>query len=342
MSRAAATRLMLIDTRHQQLAEVEISSLPSLLGPRDLLVVNDAATLPASLSARTASGECVEVRLLEGPYSSLTRAVLFGAGDYRTPTELRAAPPRLTRGDTLWIGGSALRIESVSSLSPRLVELSWLGDAPARFALLYRAGRPVQYSYIDAPLALWDVQTSFASRPWAVEMPSAARPLSGAVLLALQKRGIPLASLTHAAGLSATGDEALDAALPLPERYDIPRATVDAVERTLDAGGRVVAVGTSVVRALEDSARRTGRVVSGEQTAELVLDHDTRPRVASGLLTGIHVPGESHFRLLSAFARADTLNRAAALAEAKHYRVHEFGDAALFLPGLLSAVRSAA
>lgn len=339
---APATRMLLVDTQRDELAEDYTSSLPSFLEARDLLVVNDAATLPASLHGVTASGEPVEVRLLEGPYQQTTRAVLFGRGDYRTMTEHRPPPPVLVHGDDITIGAVSLTVSAVSALSPRLIELSWPGDVSARFALLYRAGRPVQYSYVAEPLALWDVQTTFAARPWAVEMPSAARPLTGSVLLGLAARGVQVVTLTHAAGLSASGDEALDRALPLPERYEIPAPTVRAIEAARARGGRVVAVGTSVVRALEDSALRHGAVRAGTAVAELILDESTPPRVASGLLTGIHVPGESHYNLLSAFTKAGTLSRAAALAERRGYRIHEFGDAALFLPDLQKTRRLAA
>jgi S-adenosylmethionine:tRNA ribosyltransferase-isomerase len=336
------TRLLLVDTRTNELAEERATSLPRLLDARDLLVVNDAATLPAALFGVTASGEQVELRLLEGPYQQTTRAVLFGSGDYRTKTEQRPAPPLLALGDVITIGSASLSVSAVSALSPRLVELSWPQGVGDRFALLYRVGRPVQYSYVAEPLALWDVQTPFAARPWAVEMPSAARPLTGSVLLGLASRGVSIATLTHAAGLSASGDEVLDRAFPLPERYEIPAATVHAIECAKARGGRVVAVGTSVVRALEDSALRHGAVRAGTAVAELILDEHTLPRVASGLLTGIHVPGESHYKLLSAFARGSTLSRAAALAERRGYRIHEFGDAALLLPDLLASRRLAA
>jgi len=342
MSADRDTRLLLIDTAGDRLAESEVSALPELLDARDLLVVNDAATLPASLFGLTARGEPLEVRLLEGPYEATTRAVLFGRGDHRIPTEHRPKPPQLAVGDAVHVGPDRLEVVAVSPRSPRLVELAWPRTRAARFALLYRAGRPVQYSYVPEPLALWDVQTSFASRPWAVEMPSAARPLRGALLLALARRGIGIARLTHAAGLSATGDPTLDAALPLPERYDIPAETVRAIDDARARGGRIVAVGTSVVRALEDCVAATGALRAGERMAELVLDAHTRPRIASGLLTGIHVPGESHYRLLSAFARADTLARASVLALREGYRLHEFGDAALLLPRIVDAARNAA
>jgi S-adenosylmethionine:tRNA ribosyltransferase-isomerase len=334
------TRMLLVDTEAHALGESRIAALPTLLDVRDLLVVNDAATLPASLLA-SVGAEPVEVRLLEGPHGETTRAVLFGLGDYRTATELRPAPPKLAVGDVIAVGPARLTVAAVSSLSPRLVTLSWPGDRAARFALLYRAGRPVQYSYVPEPLALWDVQTPFAARPWAVEMPSAARPLDFAVLRSLGQRGVAIARLTEAAGLSATGDPAIDAALPMPERYEIPPETVHAIAETRGRGGRVIAVGTSVVRALEDAFARHGRVVAGAATATLVLSPSTTPRVVAGLLTGIHAPGESHYQLLAAFCEAETLTRATELARVRGYRPHEFGDAALLVPGVLRARRAA-
>ncbi|MET0341973.1 MAG: S-adenosylmethionine:tRNA ribosyltransferase-isomerase [Polyangiales bacterium] len=334
------TRLLVVDTADGTLEERDVGALPALLDARDLLVVNDAATLPASLSA-TFAGEPVEVRLVEGPHRATTRAVLLGRGDHRTPTEHRPPPPRVRAGDVLRIGSAALTVAEVSTLSPRLVTLAWEGDQDARFALVYRAGRPVQYSHAPLPRALWDVQTMFASRPWAVEMPSAARPLDFALLSTLLKKGIAVARVTEAAGLSSTGDPAIDDALPLPERYEIPPATVRAIDATRARGGRVVAVGTSVVRALEDSAGRHGRVVAGAAMATLVLSPSTKPRVVAGLLTGIHVPGESHYQLLGAFAEDEMLTRATAVARERGLRPHELGDAALLLPGVLATRRAA-
>ena len=123
------------------------------------------------------------------------------------------------------------------------------------WSALYLHGRPVQYAYEPRPLQLWRVQTPYAARPWASEMPSAGRPLRWSCSRGLARAGCGLASLTHAAGLSSTGDPALDAALPLPERYEIPPSTVGAVAEARRRGGRMVAVGTTVVRALEGAAR---------------------------------------------------------------------------------------
>ena len=186
-------------------------------------------------------------------------AVLFGAGDWHTRTEDRPPPPELAEGARLRFGALRATVGRHATLSPRLVELRFDGDGDALWAALYKEGRPVQYAHLAHDLPLWAVQTVYATRPWAFEMPSAGRPLSWEILLALRRRGVRWASLTHAAGLSATGDPAIDAALPLPEAFDIPAATARAVAETRARNGRVVAVGTTVVRALEGAAQQTRR-----------------------------------------------------------------------------------
>lgn len=200
------------------------------------------------------------------------------------------------------------------------------------YAALYRIGRPVQYAHQDRDLALWTVQTAYAGPPWAVEMPSAGRPLSWELLGALRRRGVELAWLTHAAGLSATGDPALDALLPLPERYRIPAATADAVHRARAAGRRVIAVGTTVVRALEGAARDRRRA-GGSGTTDLLIGPGTRLAAVDGLLSGIHAPSESHHRLLGAFAPPALLGAAWRRAQAGGYLRHELGDLCLVMPG---------
>ena len=151
-----------------------------------------------------------------------------------------------------------------------------------------------------------------------------ARPGSG-------RKGVAVASLTHAAGLSSTGDPAIDAALPLPERFDIPESTARAIAETRARGGRVIAVGTTVARALEGSAAMHGEVRAGEGVTDLILDRRSTPRVVDGLLTGMHSPAASHFHLLEAFAPPDLLRRVHAHAEAEGYLAHELGDSTLLL-----------
>ncbi len=155
--------------------------------------------------------------------------------------------------------------------------------------------------------------------------------------------------MTHEAGLSATGDAALDAALPFPERYEIPAPTALAIARTRDTGGRVVAAGTTVARALEGSASaHGGEVQAGRGLTDLRLSLGFERRVADGLLTGVHDPGTSHFELLGAFAPESLLRAAHRHAESRGYLGHEFGDACLILgsaegrPGLRGSAHSPA
>ena len=141
-----------------------------------------------------------------------------------------------------------------------------------------------------------------------------------------------MGTLTHAAGLSATGDPSLDAALPLPERYEIPSRTADAVASARRRGARIVAVGTTVLRALEGSAAAHGGVPrAGAGTTDLRIGPGYEPRAADGILTGVHVPGTSHHRLLAAMVAPALLDRALATAEAAGFQLHEFGDALLAL-----------
>jgi S-adenosylmethionine:tRNA ribosyltransferase-isomerase len=212
---------------------------------------------------------------------------------------------------------------------PRLVSLRFDGPADAVWAGLARHGRPIQYAHLPEPLALWDVWTSFAGPPFAFEAPSAGFALDWGTLLALRQRGILFATLTHAAGISSTGDEELDRRLPFDEPYRIPLATAQAVLRARASGGWVVAVGTTVVRALESAAMPDGRVRAGDGVATLRLGPTTPLRVVDAILTGVHESGTSHHELLRAFVGDTLLNRAEIELTGSGYRTHEFGDSVL-------------
>jgi S-adenosylmethionine:tRNA ribosyltransferase-isomerase len=163
-------------------------------------------------------------------------------------------------------------------------------------------------------------------------MPSAGRPLRWELLQNLVRQGIRVSRLTHETGLSSTGDEVLDRKLPLPERFEIPESTVSAIHVAKNRGGRVIAVGTSVVRALEGNMTfYGGRLVSGSGETDLKIRQGYTRQVVDGLLTGMHEPSDSHFRLLEAFADPDLLRQAHAAADENGYRSHEFGDSCLIL-----------
>jgi S-adenosylmethionine:tRNA ribosyltransferase-isomerase len=312
----------------ERLVDATVGELPGFLAPGDLLVVNDAATLPASL-AGTSDGAVLEARLFElDAERASARAILFGAGSWRTPTERRPAPPPLALGAEIRFGAE-LRARVARLLDGRVVELAFSERGATLLSAIYAHGRPVQYAYVAGRFELWHVQSRFAGRPWAFELPSAGRPLTFATLAELRRRGVRIAALTHAAGLSSTGSDALDRALPGPERYAIPARTAELVGATRAEGGRVIAVGTTVTRALEASAARRGQVGPGEGVARLSIGNAHRLRAVDALLTGVHAPGTSHFELLAAFAPRERLESAHAHAVRAGYLGHELGDSLL-------------
>jgi len=332
IQRPPDARLLAIDA-HRHIRHVRRNRFVDLLHEGDLVIANDAATLPASLhGTHQPSGSAVEVRLAGWQTSvedvSRFTAVLFGAGDYHTRTEHRPPPPRVSPGDGLILGPlSATVVELLGH--PRLISIRFHGDADAIWAGLTRHGRPIQYAHIPEDLALWDVWTSVAAAPIAFEPPSAGFVLDWKSLADMRAHGVRFATITHAAGISSTGDDELDRRLPLAEPYEISSATAEAIAATKAQGGRVIAIGTTVVRALEHAALRDGVVHAGRGVATQRLGEASHIRVVDAVLSGIHEPGSSHYDLLLAFVDAATLAQADADLMREGYRSHEFGDSVL-------------
>lgn len=306
-----------------------VLDLPRILSPGDVLVVNDAATLPAAVRFDH-DGSQIELRLVLGKDPVEADAILLGDGDRTMRTEERAEPLPLVSGALLSKGQLAVRIVSPDPRSPRRARVRIEGMPLRALRSLYDHGEVVQYAYIPDALELWDVQTVYAGRPWASEMPSAGRPLSFAMLTALRRRGISVARVTHGAGLSSTGDPTLDRELPFREHYRIDEDAARMIAAAQDAGRRVIAVGTTVVRALESAARMTGgRVAAMDTETDLRIDGSSELLVCDAIFTGIHEPGTSHFDLLTAFCPRTFLEHATAEAEKAGYLAHEFGDSML-------------
>ncbi|HEY1326502.1 MAG TPA: S-adenosylmethionine:tRNA ribosyltransferase-isomerase [Casimicrobiaceae bacterium] len=333
VQRPADARLLAVDAEGR-LTQLRRARWMDALQRGDLVVANDAATLPASLPARHArSRRTVELRLaghlprgMDGTPRFI--AVVFGEGDWRTRTEDRPLPPALEPGDRLATGDAAVVVEALAE-HPRLARVRFDMSDAALWSLLARRGRPIQYAHLDVELAPWDVWTPIASVPLAFEAPSAGFAIDWQGMQALRRRGIGFATLTHAAGISSTGDAELDARLPLPEPYHIPVATARAIERTRTGGGRIVAIGTTVVRALEHAAACDGIVSAGHGVADQRIGASTRLRIVDMLLTGTHEPGSSHYDVLRAFTGDETLARATLQLADSGYRTHEFGDSML-------------
>lgn len=326
-------RLMVVDARTGTLRDGHVRELAQLLRRGDVLVLNDSGTLPASLSGRV-DGREVELRLAGELGPGRFRALLFGEGTWRDDTDDRPPPPQLAPGASIALGhGLRAHVIEVDTRSHRLLEVRMEPSGDAFWRALYAIGRPIQYRYLAREMTLAELSTPFAARPWSVELPSAGRTLTQALLREMRDAGVEVHALTHAAGPSATGDPSLDAILPLPERYEIPAATARAVMRAKTEGRSVVAVGTTVTRALEGSFARHGEVRAGLGETDLRIGPTTPRHVVDALLTGAHDPSSSHYALLGAFAPAGLLTHAIAASARLGYLAHELGDGWLVIGG---------
>ena len=297
--------------------------LPALLDPGDLLVINTSATLPASLDAVRPGGTAVELHL-----STPLPAGLWVV-ELRRPAHPGTLPFRGdVSGETLTLPGGA-RVELLARY-PRSGRL-WVAvlHLPAGVDdYLAAHGRPIRYGHVDRDWPLSAYQTVYANEAGSAEMPSAGRAFTSDLITALVARGIGVAPVVLHAGVGSleTGE------LPAPEPFRVPSTTAERVNATRANGGRVIAVGTTVVRALETVADISGAAHPGEGWTELIVTAERGVRVVDGLLTGWHEPAASHLLMLEAVAGRDMLDDAYQAALAGRYLWHEFGDLHLLLP----------
>ncbi len=300
------------------------SDLPSILAPGDLLVINTSATLPAAVVAQAAGGGSTLMHY-SGWLDESRWIVELRRSDNAGPN-LAVVP-----GDVFALpGGVTLTLLHAHPDSDRARSRLWVAEvAPPTDARAYLSGhgRPIAYRHLARRLPLADHQTVYAAEPGSAEMPSAGRPFTRELLVRLMAAGIAIAPLTlHAGVSSAEADEP-----PAPEWYSVPASTARLVSQTRRAGGRVVAVGTTVVRALESVATDTD-VSAGAGWTDLVLGVSSRVRAVAGVITGLHTPESSHLLLLEAVAGRRLVSDAYDAAVAAGYLWHEFGDSMLFLP----------
>jgi S-adenosylmethionine:tRNA ribosyltransferase-isomerase len=299
------------------------SDLPGHLYPGDLLVVNESATVPAALTAQAADGTALELHLStpEPPPAAGARWIVELRRD---GARHGAARP----GDVIALpGGGTARLDARFLAADRL----WIAELalPAPLSgYLAKYGRPIRYAHQPEPRPLADHQTVFARVPGSAEMPSAGRPFTQRVLHALAGRGVGVARVLLHTGVSSQerGER------PYPERYAVSAATAARVNATRRAGGRVIAVGTTVTRALEAAAQADGTITAASGWTSLTITPERGTRAVDGLITGWHEPDASHLLLLEAVAGRALVERSYAAAVALRYRWHEFGDVHLLLP----------
>ena len=308
--------------------------LPQVLQAGDLLVVNTSGTLSASLQAERADGTRVELHISTelpghlwtvelrrlGPIASKPLQIAAAGETLRLPAEGRAtllAPypfgGNLLAASRLWAAALELPLPVVDYLA--------------------RYGSPIRYEHVPRPWPIADYQTVFATELGSAEMPSAGRPFTRELVSALLASGVGIAPLVLHTGVSSLEHHEP----PYEERYRVPRDTAERINGAHAAGRTVIAVGTTVVRALETVTDERGITHPGAGWTDLVIAPDDELRAVDGLLTGLHEPHATHLSMIRAIARrasergAALIDRAYREAIEHGYLWHEFGDTHLIL-----------
>ena len=302
--------------------------LPGLLEPGDLVVVNTSPTWPARLDVRRADGGVVPLHV-STELDDGSWVVELRRPDNSGP-DLGAEP-----GAVCTLPGGAPLVLRAPYPDPARPGRLWRADVPAGTrvaAELAAHGQPIRYGHLDRRFPLAAYQNVYAADPGgelaSAEMASAGRPFTAALVVALLTRGVTVAPLTLHAGVASP--ELHEP--PFPERFAVPEPTARLVTAARRAGSRVVAVGTTVTRALETATGEDGVTRAAAGWTDLVLGPDRPARAVSGLVTGLHEPASSHLRLLQAVAGDELVTAAYRAAADEGYRWHEFGDSMLFLP----------
>ena len=329
---ASRDDVRLLVARPGGLTHRRFADLADELDPGDLVVVNNSATVAGQLDVVDAHGRprvahlatplsdgtwVVELRTAPDADRAVLDAepglVLTAVPEHEAPVRLELLAPYPHEGSSPTGHGSRLW-------------RAWPSGPLERQVL--RHGRPIAYGYLDRRYPLDAYQSVFSRVPGSAEMPSAGRPFTASLLAALVARGVVVAPITLHTGVSS--QEAGEA--PQPERFEVPENTARQVVLTRAAGGRVVAVGTTVTRALETATGADGVTRPAHGWTDLVLGPDRPARTVTGLITGLHVPEASHLQLLEAVAGPELVRAAYTRAVTERYLWHEFGDSMLFLP----------
>ncbi len=313
-----AVRLLVATRSDGAIEHGRFRDLPAILAPGDLLVVNVSATLPAALGARTEDGSRVRVHFA-------TRAPRLD--EHWRVVEIRSADGSRPRGghtgeEVSLDGGASLQLVAPYASGARLMLARFDGPGSVE-QYLARHGAPIRYSHVSRGWPLSAYQNVYATTPGSAEMPSAGRPFTAELITRLAARGVLVAPITLHTGVSSP--ERHEA--PFPEQFSVPESTARLVVATEEWGGRVIAVGTTVVRALETAA-----LGESEGWTGLVITPDRELKLVDGMITGWHEPEASHLQMLEAIAGHELLERSYESALEHGYLWHEFGDSHLILP----------
>jgi S-adenosylmethionine:tRNA ribosyltransferase-isomerase len=314
---------LLVSNGDRDIVHARFSDLSQALRRGDVIVVNTSATFPAAIAGRSPNGEAIRVHF------STEMPGAFWLVEARRPVDATTAPlaDDLTGIDLALDGGGHVTMLDRLPGSQRL----WLASPHLGVPVVdYLAvhGEPIRYRHAPGPWPISAYQQIFGATPGSAEMPSAARPFTAELVLDLARRGVTVETILLHAGVSSL--EAHE--MPYPERYRVPDATAAHLNGVHRAGGRVIAVGTTVVRALETVTDSQGTIHPGSGWTELVVTPERGVRAVDGLVTGWHEPEASHLLMLEAIAGRPALETAYGEARRGGYLWHEFGDSHLLLP----------
>lgn len=308
-------RLFVLDRFTGETQHSRFDQLGKFLHTGDILVLNDSRTLPVALSALLPNGERVLVRLARDENKSwicaLPREVSLKVNDFIIFAQGRLLARVLERSSS-----SRWRVELTDASAPLWEDL-------------YRVGQPVSYDHLSREWDLDYFQTIYATHPGSAEMPSAGRPFSWELLFHLRQQGITIATITLHTTLGPQDDESLTE--PPAEEYFVSPHAAHQINEARARGGRVIAVGTTVIRALETVATAAGVVRAGHGWTRLHITPNYQFKIVDGLISGFHERDSSHLDLITALISREKLWNAYKIAAEANYRWHEFGDANLIL-----------
>lgn len=325
------SRLLVVDRLTKSFTDRHFFDLPKLIQPGDLLIVNDTRVVPARLFGRKESGGRVEVLVLENPASiekgPATRSCLLKSSK------------RPKKGNILFFdSGISGQVREV--LGNGLVRIRFKGNGSLDSYLEEKGGMPLPpyikrgkkdgYSKLDRER----YQTVFSEKRGAVAAPTAGLHFSNELIEKLEHSGISLARLTLHVGYGTFGPvrtRDIRKHQLGEEHYRLEPETTEAIARTRHKGGRIIAVGTTVVRALETVVAPDGSVPPGEGKTDLLVTPGFSFRVVDALITNFHLPKSSLLFLVAAFAGLDLVKMAYSRAVENEYRFYSYGDAMLIL-----------
>lgn len=315
-------KMLVLDRQSGRAEHTIFYNLEQYLKAGDVLILNNSRTIPAQLTGTYLEGEKeqeVTVRLAHRLSEDIWQALLLGKTEWRKGDQITFTPHL-----------SAI-VEEYRTDKP-LVTIKFSICCKALFDQVYSIGQPIRYEYIETPWDLDYYQTVFASVPGSVEMPSAGRAFSWEMILDLKKKGIQIGFLQLHTGLSYYEDDKWPRhPEENKEEFVIPTETAALIKNAKEQGGRVIAVGTTVVRALEAMYLVHRNIEGLHHWTNLYIDPSYSLNIVDGLITGMHEPEASHLDMLSAFISPDLLNKAYENAIEEHYLWHEFGDMNLIL-----------